>query len=253
MRPLPQYLAHASHTPQTICVKDHLHTQSPQMGDDAHKTPTHATRPGEDEHRQDDVPEAVSRCSNLAACVKWCRIQLYSTKKNDKSANPAAWLISLFRANQQPKAVAVRDRSKAFAQALVHLPSIGVTFGVLSLSFRTVFWQAPAPNMNSILNALQFAAKLHETLILMSLSAIVLHRTRYDLLGPRGVSRLAQLWWSNQLMGLHLQAGVLWRNYEAESIPDRYHPIMFHSRWPFGAKQRHYYDSETGLVECSRC
>jgi hypothetical protein len=62
-----------------------------------------------------------------------------------------------------------------------------VTIGVLTLTFRTVFWQAPGPDTNSTLNALQFAAKLHEAFIIVSLSAIVFHRVRYELTGPRGV------------------------------------------------------------------
>jgi hypothetical protein len=70
---------------------------------------------------------------------------------------------------------------------LLHFPSIVITIGVLSLTFSSIFWQAPNPDFNSILSALQFAAKVHESLIILSLSAIVLHRIRFDLMGERGV------------------------------------------------------------------
>ena len=43
------------------------------------------------------------------------------------------------------------------------------------------------PNQNSILNTFQFAAKFHELLVGASLSAILVHRIRYDLNNSRGV------------------------------------------------------------------
>jgi hypothetical protein len=72
-------------------------------------------------------------------------------------------------------------------QCLVHVPSIAVTMGVVSLTFSNVFWRAPSPEANSTLNALQFAAKAHESLIIFSLSTVIFHRIRLDLIGGRGV------------------------------------------------------------------
>jgi hypothetical protein len=72
-------------------------------------------------------------------------------------------------------------------QCLLHVPSVVITMGVLSLTFRGIFWQGSGPEMNSVLNALQFAAKIHESLIIVSLSAMVVHRLNLDLMGGRGV------------------------------------------------------------------
>jgi hypothetical protein len=50
-----------------------------------------------------------------------------------------------------------------------------------------VFWQAPGPNTNSVLGALQFAAKVHESLIGVSLCTMVLYHIRNGLLGAHVV------------------------------------------------------------------
>jgi hypothetical protein len=62
-----------------------------------------------------------------------------------------------------------------------------MTLGTLSLSFRGVFWQAPTTYTNTVLNILQFVAKVHESLILFSLTAIVFHRIRYEVMSHCGI------------------------------------------------------------------
>ncbi|CAI6099893.1 unnamed protein product, partial [Clonostachys chloroleuca] len=69
---------------------------------------------------------------------------------------------------------------------LFHLPSIAVTISLFCLYLREVTWKPPGPG-SEVLGILQFAAKAHEGLIVVSLSDILLHRVRGGLLGQEGV------------------------------------------------------------------
>ncbi|KAM0231379.1 hypothetical protein ACHAPO_008489 [Fusarium lateritium] len=63
--------------------------------------------------------------------------------------------------------------------ALFHLPPVAVTLSVLVLYIKRVRWTQPS---NEALNALQFAAKIHEALIIVSLGCILMARINYHLL-----------------------------------------------------------------------
>lgn len=79
------------------------------------------------------------------------------------------------------------SRKRVFWTSLIHIPAIAITFGVLSLTLRHVFWSPPASGTNVVLNALQFAAQVHAGLIIMSLSAIILHFVHRELKKDSGV------------------------------------------------------------------
>lgn len=66
---------------------------------------------------------------------------------------------------------------------MVHLLPVSINFVLLGLYVRRVSWTPPWPTTN-VLNALQFAAKVHETLMVASLVTIMLHHIRYRLLSP---------------------------------------------------------------------
>lgn len=95
------------------------------------------------------------------------------------------------RSEAESEKVAIRlSRRKAFLQSLIHLAPILMTLTVLQFSFRTVYWsdfEESNSNQNAVLNTLQFVAKAHEICIVVSLSAIVLHRVQWDLTGTEGV------------------------------------------------------------------
>ncbi|KUJ07741.1 uncharacterized protein LY89DRAFT_742513 [Mollisia scopiformis] len=95
-------------------------------------------------------------------------------------------------------------KKKSIRQALVdswkkllpHMLAIVVTAAVVQLSFRNVYWmdlKAPHENISpgltqsGALNFLQLAAKLHELLILASISSIVLYAVQSHLTGPSGL------------------------------------------------------------------
>ncbi|CAG9990610.1 unnamed protein product [Clonostachys byssicola] len=69
---------------------------------------------------------------------------------------------------------------------LFHLPSVAITILLLALYTVRQAWNPPGPSAE-MFSVLQFAAKAHEGLILISLSDILLHRIRYGLLGEDGI------------------------------------------------------------------
>lgn len=64
---------------------------------------------------------------------------------------------------------------------VVHFLPVSIIFALLGLYAQNVVWTPPWPTTN-VLNAFQFAAKVHESLMIASLVDILLHNTRYRLL-----------------------------------------------------------------------
>ena len=85
------------------------------------------------------------------------------------------------------KSVLPKGNSRTLLRCFIHLPSIVTTLGVLSLTFRHWFWAPPSSSTNTILNALQFAAQLHSSLIIMSLSAMIMRFVHYLLCTKDGI------------------------------------------------------------------
>ncbi|KAK2611644.1 hypothetical protein N8I77_004974 [Diaporthe amygdali] len=84
--------------------------------------------------------------------------------------------------SEQPKVVYSHKRRKILRQILLlHFIPVSVNFALLGLYVRQVLWESPRPTTN-VLNALQFAAKIHETLMTVSLASVLLHHVRYRLL-----------------------------------------------------------------------
>lgn len=81
----------------------------------------------------------------------------------------------------------LKSRRRALLKALIHIIPLAITIGVLSLTFRNVFWSLPSERTNVILNSLQFAAQFHASIIVASLSAMLLHLTHQGLSSKKGV------------------------------------------------------------------
>lgn len=64
---------------------------------------------------------------------------------------------------------------------MLHFLPVSINFALLGLYTNRVLWAPPWPTTN-VLNALQFAAKVHETLMVVSLANILLHHVKYRLL-----------------------------------------------------------------------
>ncbi|KAI3339002.1 hypothetical protein F4824DRAFT_508930 [Ustulina deusta] len=89
------------------------------------------------------------------------------------------------RSSEQPK-VALRRRF-SWLHPLVHLLPVLATLSVVQLSFRGVYWADDSRYDTRWQTVLQFPAKLHEILIVGSLSAMVLHIFRRMLVGSNGI------------------------------------------------------------------
>ena len=108
--------------------------------------------------------------------------------------------------SESPKAVARYSRYATAGIITTHLLPIAATATLLYINVSNTYFEDPGvPNQNTRLNALQFAAKVHEVLITVSFSAIVLHYIQYELLHGRGVP-LGSIFASFQVTNL----GTLW-------------------------------------------
>lgn len=88
---------------------------------------------------------------------------------------------------ERPKvAFSRRKRKMLYVAAIFHLPAVALTLILLGLYISHVSWPSPGPT-NNVLNSLQFAAKIHEALAFGSITQIVFHRLRYELLGEHGL------------------------------------------------------------------
>lgn len=79
-----------------------------------------------------------------------------------------------------------KKRNVFYVAAIFHLPALTVTLVLLGLYISRSSWPSPGPS-NNVLNSIQFAAKIHEGLALGSITQIVFHRLRYELLGENGL------------------------------------------------------------------
>lgn len=91
------------------------------------------------------------------------------------------------RTREQTKIVfSKRKRNVLYVAAIFHLPAVALTLILLGLYISHATWPSPGPS-NNVLNSIQFAAKVHEGLAFGSITQIVFHRLRYELLGESGL------------------------------------------------------------------
>ena len=90
---------------------------------------------------------------------------------------------------EEAKVLIPKSRLFRFGESLVHLALLAITPYILSLNFRYTYWSdTGAPNVNTKLEAFQFAAKLYEILICASLASTTLYLLRRALWSSEGVS-----------------------------------------------------------------
>lgn len=86
---------------------------------------------------------------------------------------------------EMPKSVWTKNRKRAFLHFLaIHFVPVAITLVLFWLYLDGFQWRANDIQLKTLL----FAAKLHESLIVVSLGDILFHRIRYNLLTSRGVS-----------------------------------------------------------------
>ncbi|EFQ35734.1 hypothetical protein CGRA01v4_01604 [Colletotrichum graminicola] len=99
--------------------------------------------------------------------------------------------ITARRRSLNPKPVVRQSRWRFFSGWIIHVPALVLTVGVTVLSQQRLFWYPPSGIQNKRLNltaddlnnVLQLPAKVHEFLIVASLSAIGLNIFRRRLIG----------------------------------------------------------------------
>lgn len=75
-----------------------------------------------------------------------------------------------------------------FFNCLLHVIPLAATIAILCLNALKFYWQDLGyPNQNAVLQALQYAAKAQEIMMITSLTAIVVHQTQHDLFKSEGV------------------------------------------------------------------
>ena len=71
---------------------------------------------------------------------------------------------------------------------LLHMIPLSITIAIFTLNALGIYWQdLGRPNQNTILQALQYAAKAHELTMTASLTAIAVHQVQHRLDSPKGV------------------------------------------------------------------
>ena len=84
---------------------------------------------------------------------------------------------------ERPKVLFKKGYGISLLRYLVHLLPLGTTVFVLLLNFQNVYWTGTnTSNLNSKLNALQFAAKFYEILISASITSILIDSIRNRLI-----------------------------------------------------------------------
>ncbi|KAG4438239.1 hypothetical protein IFR05_006267 [Cadophora sp. M221] len=80
-------------------------------------------------------------------------------------------------------------RAKGLVACSIHLPSLITTTTLICFNFSsTWFSSVGAPNQNSQFNALQFAAKVHEIVIVASLSVVAVSCVQHELCRRQGLA-----------------------------------------------------------------
>lgn len=98
---------------------------------------------------------------------------------------------------REPGKVAIsQNRVGAILRTLLYLLPVGLSFGILQLSFRYLYWRGTSSSdshasrysIGETLSILQIVAKVHEILIVTSLSHLILYYIRQQLCSSSGLS-----------------------------------------------------------------
>ncbi|KAK5654240.1 hypothetical protein OQA88_7415 [Cercophora sp. LCS_1] len=100
--------------------------------------------------------------------------------------NPGGYEHTSARSRMAPELPSQGRWRGLLASMKHHLPALMASFFLLAVNVTEWVWPPPGPS-KEVLSALQFAAKLHESLMMFSLAHILLHRVRYLLKSNKGV------------------------------------------------------------------
>ncbi|KAJ4253308.1 hypothetical protein NW762_010463 [Fusarium torreyae] len=162
-----------------------LMRSSSHLIDDNSLADVYLVRPESRQELTEQIPEGAERVGDNDSITQlvssWLSI---ITRRFAKWNHPGSAMDHSAIPNAGPSK-ALPSRPSALRHfSWVHLPSIVITFALLSIYVAKVRWEDPSVEG---LNALQFAAKAHEGLILMSLSDMLLYRISHGLNQDTGI------------------------------------------------------------------
>jgi hypothetical protein len=191
--------------------------------------------------------------SDYAAVESSTDISLRETHSNDSKIDP---LVSVelrpFRSytnifplppepmlpmgSEAPKIAIRRGLRDNWTKLAPHVLAICVTAAVCQLSFRNIYWMDLQPPDKQIvlgltqggaLNFLQLAAKLHELLILASITSIVIHATQAYLTGPSGLPFVMLANAFERGSGRFLRRKAFWASlWSVDTVTKKRNPFM---------------------------
>lgn len=88
---------------------------------------------------------------------------------------------------KKPSSKKTITRWGVLGRSLILVPPMAISIGILALNFRNVFWGLPTTKTNTILSALQFAAQVHASLLVASISMMVLNLIQHGLVSGKGL------------------------------------------------------------------
>ncbi|KAL8846556.1 MAG: hypothetical protein Q9221_008363 [Calogaya cf. arnoldii] len=182
--------------------------------------------------------------------------RVYTALYND----PKILIRGTLRSREEPKVAIPTRRSAALLQSTLVACRLALTFGILQLSWRRVYWKDlddSSSAQNSILTTIQFVAKFHEICIVGSLPSIGLHLIQSEMLDegvPFGlmtsaykVSSITYLW-SWEFWGGIFERDLRQSYLRRIRLHGNYSHLMSGSC--FGTLVCYNIASEVGLVAC---
>ena len=133
--------------------------------------------------------------------------------------------------SEEPKVAVRLSRWAVLAQRFLYVCPLAMTFSILQLGWRSVYWKDlddSSSTQSSVLTVIQFVAKFHEICIVASLSNLVLYQIQSELVDGEGVpfglissvyqvSSITYLW-SWQFWGGLLESDLR-KNYSRRLMP----------------------------------
>lgn len=111
------------------------------------------------------------------------------TKENDAYRKISSRLEKEARSNEErPKAAVKANRGFVVLRYGIHIVAILSTIAISCINYMNVFWAGEeTTNINAQIGLFQFVARLHESLLVTSLTTIVFDRVRQGLLSSNGI------------------------------------------------------------------
>lgn len=132
-------------------------------------------------------PKFRSRITLKLSRIKWHTASISREASNVFLSQLSLKLNSL--SHRLVQITPTQNRLGSLFSCSIHIPPIAITLSLLAMNFSTTYYDdVGTPGQNLRFNALQVAAKLHEVLVVASLSTVAIDYVQYELLRGNGIS-----------------------------------------------------------------